>query len=54
MQTTITLKGVAEHNEEYTLPDLAAAMAVGNWFDDVADDDREEVEELYDDDDDEE
>ena len=34
---TITLNGVAEHNAEYTLPDIAAAMAVGNWFDEVAD-----------------
>ena len=34
---TITLNGVAEHNSAYTLPDIAAAMAVGNWFDDVAD-----------------
>ena len=34
---TIMLCGVAEHNEAYTLPDIAAAMAVGNWFDEVAD-----------------
>ena len=34
---TITLNGVAEHNEAYTLPDIAAAMAVGNWFDEVTD-----------------
>ena len=34
---TITLNGVAEHNPEYTLPDIAAAMAVGNWFDEVTD-----------------
>ena len=34
---TITLNGVAEHNADYTLPDIAAAMAVGNWFDEVAD-----------------
>ncbi|MBR3841206.1 MAG: DUF4982 domain-containing protein, partial [Erysipelotrichales bacterium] len=39
---TITLNGVAEHNAEYTLPDLAAAMAVGNWFDSVADNDESE------------
>ena len=34
---TITLNGVAEHNAAYTLPDIAAAMAVGNWFDEVSD-----------------
>ena len=34
---TITLNGVAEHNADYTLPDIAAAMAVGNWFDEVTD-----------------
>lgn len=39
---TITLNGVAEHNADYTLPDIAAAMAVGNWFDDVADNDESE------------
>ena len=36
MQTTITLKGVAEHNEEYTLPDLAAneecVKCIKGWF----------------------
>jgi len=42
IEDTITLNGVAEHNEEYTLPDLAAAMAVGNWFDDVSDDNESE------------
>ena len=36
-EDTITLNGVAEHNPEYTLPDIAAAMAVGNWFDEVSD-----------------
>ena len=41
---TITLNGVAEHNAEYTLPDIAAAMAVGNWFDEVTDnDDSDEI-----------
>ncbi len=41
---TITLCGVAEHNAEYTLPDIAAAMAVGNWFDEVTDnDDSDEI-----------
>ena len=41
---TITLNGVAEHNSDYTLPDIAAAMAVGNWFDEVADnDDSDEI-----------
>ena len=29
---TITLNGVAEHNTQYDLPDLAAALQVGNWF----------------------
>jgi len=44
-EDTITLNGVAEHNPEYTLPDIAAAMQVGNWFDDIADnDDSEEIE----------
>ena len=43
-EDTITLNGVAEHNPEYTLPDIAAAMAVGNWFDEVSDnDDSEEI-----------
>ena len=36
-EDTITLNGVAEHNSEYTLPDIAEAMAVGNWFDEVSD-----------------
>ena len=45
VEDTITLNGVAEHNSEYTLPDLAEAMAAGNWFDDIADnDDSEEIE----------
>ena len=45
VEDTITLNGVAEHNPEYTLPDIAAAMSAGNWFDDVADnDDSEEIE----------
>ena len=43
-QDTITLNGVAEHNPAYTLPDLAEAAAVGNWFDEVSDnDDSEEI-----------
>ena len=29
---TITLNGVAEHNTNYDLPDLLAALQVGNWF----------------------
>ena len=29
---TITLNGVAEHNTAYDLPDLAAALQMGNWF----------------------
>ena len=36
-EDTVTLNGVAEHNPEYTLPDIAEAMAVGNWFDEVSD-----------------
>ena len=36
-EDTITLNGVAVHNEAYTLPDIAEAMAVGNWFDEVSD-----------------
>ena len=41
---TVTFNGVAEHNPDYTLPDIAAAMAVGNWFDEVADnEDSDEV-----------
>ena len=40
-EDTITLNGVAEHNPEYTLPDIAA-MAVGNWVDEVADSDESE------------
>ena len=31
--------GVAEHNGAYTLPNIAEAMSVGNWFDNIADDD---------------
>ena len=37
VEDTITLNGVAEHNAAYTLPDIASAMAVGNWFDEVSD-----------------
>ncbi|MBR5317142.1 MAG: beta-galactosidase [Lachnospiraceae bacterium] len=37
LEDSITLNGVAEHNPDYTLPDIAAAMQVGNWFDDIAD-----------------
>ena len=45
VEDTITLNGVAEHNPEYTLPDIAAAMAAGNWFDAIADnEDSEEIE----------
>ena len=44
-EDTITLNGVAEHNPDYTLPDIAAAMETGNWFDDIADNsDSEEIE----------
>ena len=43
-EDTITLNGVAEHNPNYTLPDIAEAMAAGNWFDEVSDnDDSEEI-----------
>ncbi len=31
-EDTIVLCGVEEHNTEYDLPDLAAALQVGNWF----------------------
>ena len=48
VEDTITLNGVAEHNEEYTLPDIAAALAVGNWFDDIADDSESEEIEIID------
>ena len=45
VEDTITLNGVAVHNEAYTLPDIAEALAVGNWFDDIADNsDSEEIE----------
>jgi len=37
LEDSIVLNGVAEHNPDYTLPDIAAAMQVGNWFDDIAD-----------------
>ena len=44
VEDTVTLNGVAEHNPDYTLPDIAAAMAVGNWFDEVSDnDDSDEI-----------
>ena len=44
VEDTITLNAVAEHNPDYTLPDIAAVMAVGNWFDEVSDnDDSEEI-----------
>lgn len=42
LEDTIILNGVAEHNPEYTLPDIAEAMAAGNWFDEVADDEESE------------
>ncbi len=44
LEDTIVLNGVAEHNPDYTLPDIAAAMQVGNWFDGIAD--TEEGEEI--------
>ena len=43
-EDTITLNGVSEHNADYTLPDIAEAMAVGNWFDEVSD--NEETDEI--------
>ncbi len=43
-EDTINLNGVAVHNDAYTLPDIAEAMAVGNWFDEVSDnDDNDEI-----------
>ena len=42
IEDTIILNGVEKHNPEYTLPDLAEAMKVGNWFDHIADDDESE------------
>lgn len=42
VEDTIILNGVAQHNPAYTLPDLAEAMAVGNWFDEVADEEESE------------
>jgi len=43
-EDTVTLNGVAEHNPDYTLPDIAEAMAVGNWFDEVSDnEDNDEI-----------
>ena len=36
-EDTVKLNGVAQHNDAYTLPDIAEAMAVGNWFDEVSD-----------------
>lgn len=45
VEDKIILNGTKEHNLDYTLPDLAAAMEVGNWFDEVADhSDSEEIE----------
>lgn len=45
IEDTITLNGVSKHNEEYTLPDIAEAIKVGNWFDAIADNsDSEEIE----------
>lgn len=43
LEDTIVLNGVEVHNEAYTLPDIAAAMALGNWFDDIKDDDDGDV-----------
>ena len=37
VEDTVTLNGVAEHNMDYTLPDLAEAMQAGNWFDSIID-----------------
>ena len=31
-EDAITLQGVATHNTAYDLPDLAAALQIGNWF----------------------
>jgi len=43
LEDTMLVNGVEVHNEAYTLPDIAAAMAVGNWFDDIKDDDDSDV-----------
>ncbi|MEE1086300.1 MAG: glycoside hydrolase family 2 TIM barrel-domain containing protein [Schaedlerella sp.] len=44
-EDAIILNGVEKHNDDYTLPDLAEARAVGNWFEEIADfDDSEEIE----------
>ena len=48
LEDTITLNGVAEHNADYTLPDIAEALSVGNWFDDIADDSESEEIEIID------
>lgn len=42
LEDTIILNGVTAHNPEYTLPDIAEAMAAGNWFDEVADEEESE------------
>lgn len=45
LEDTITLNGVDEHNADYTIPDLAEALQIGNWFDGIADDsDSDEIE----------
>ena len=48
VEDTITLNGVAAHNSAYTLPDLAEAMKMGNWFDDIADNDDSDTIEILD------
>ena len=42
---TITLNGVAEHNGDYDLPDIMAAVNAGNWF--VEQSDEGEMENYY-------
>ncbi len=42
LEDSIILNGVGTHNSEYTLPDIAEAMAAGNWFDEVADEEESE------------
>lgn len=45
LEDTITLNGVDKHNDAYTIPDLAEALQIGNWFDEIVDDsDSDEIE----------
>lgn len=42
IEDRITLCGVPEHEDAYTLPDLAEALKVGNWFDSLKQEDESE------------